>query len=34
MILVTRDLFVSRVESEVNDDLKSLSLGSDSISEL
>jgi len=34
MILVTRDLFVSRVESEVNDDLKSSSLGSDSISEL
>jgi len=34
MILVTRHLLVSRVESEVNNDLKLSSLGSDSISEL
>jgi len=34
MILVTRHLLVSRVESEVNNDLKSSSLGSDSITEL
>jgi len=33
-ILVTRYLLVSRVESEVNNDLKLSSLGSDSISEL
>ena len=31
MILVTRDLLVSRVESEVNNDLRSLLHGSDSI---
>jgi len=34
MILVTRHLLVSRVESEVNNDLNLSSLGSDSISEL
>jgi len=34
MILVTRHLLASRVESEVNNDLKLSSLGSDSISEL
>jgi len=34
MILVTRYLLVSRVEHEVNNDLKTSSLGSDSISGL
>jgi len=34
MMLVTRHLLVSRVESEVNNDLKLSSLGSDSIREL
>jgi len=34
MTLVTRYLSVSRVESEVNNDLRSLFLGSDSINGL